>query len=148
MTLAHLKPRTIEELGRVRRGISGRLLQLGPKLVSAVVAGLSDGAVPASDLDRGPRPDRAVLAARRAKEKRLSSWRRAEAATRGVDEQVVLPGHCLAELLNIEGDDADAVAQVKGMGEKRLLRYGATLAKLLASDADPDDAVSQPEPEP
>jgi ribonuclease D len=148
MTLAHLKPRTIEELGRVRRGISGRLLQLGPKLVSAVVGGLSDGAVPAADLDRGPRPDRAVLAARRAKEKRLSAWRRAEAATRGVDEQVVLPGHCLAELLSLEGDDADAVAQVKGMGEKRLSRYGATLAKLLAGDAEPDDAVSRPEPAP
>jgi ribonuclease D len=132
LSLAQVKPKTVAELQRSRRGISPRLFDVAPRLVSAVLAGLTDGSVPASDLERGPRLGREIVAARRAKEKRLSTWRRAEAKARGVDEQVVLPGHCLAELVGLERVDLEAIAAVRGIGAKRVARYGEALASLLA----------------
>ena len=72
------------------------------------------------------------------------AWRRAEAAARGVDEQVVLPGHCWAELVGVDGSRTDALASIKGFGEKRLARYGAALTTLLERDvaepAPPDES--------
>ena len=58
------------------------------------------GSVPEADTAAPPRPDKAVVAERRAREKRLSAWRRKEAAARGVDEQVILPGHCLQDFVD------------------------------------------------
>ena len=136
LSLAHAKPTSTGDLARSRRGVSPRLLDVAPRLVSAVLAGLADGKVPAADLERGPRFDRDLMAARRAKEKRLSAWRRTEAHARGVDEQVVLPGHCLADLVNLDPSDVEAVASVKGMGPKRVARYAATLAALLLQAPD------------
>jgi ribonuclease D len=51
---------------------------------------------------------------------------------RGVDEQVVLPGHCLQDLVDLDGTDLDAIAAVRGMGQKRYRLYGAALAVVLA----------------
>jgi ribonuclease D len=129
--LAQRKPLTMDELHRVKRGISPRLADMGERLVGAITAGLADGAVPASDRAVEGRPDRAVLAARRARERRLSAWRRAEAVARGVDEQVVLPGHCLAELVALDVPDPRAIEEVRGLGAKRYARYGAILQSLL-----------------
>jgi ribonuclease D len=82
---------------------------------------------------------------RRAREKRLSGWRRAEAQARGVDEQVVLPGHCLSDLVALDDIGPDAVARVPGLGPKRAVRYGATLSALLAG---PVEAAPPAEPAP
>jgi ribonuclease D len=142
LSLAQSKPKSTGELARLRRGVSPRLLEVAPRLVSAVLAGLADGQVPAADLERGPRFDRELLAARRAKEKRLSAWRRTEAQARGVDEQVVLPGHCLADLVTLEQPDVEGVAGVKGMGPKRALRYAERLSALLLQAPD----VARPPP--
>ncbi|HEX9297987.1 MAG TPA: HRDC domain-containing protein [Polyangiaceae bacterium] len=130
--LAQRKPATVRELESAPRGISERLLNVAPRFVGAILAGQADGSVPPGEWSNGARPDRALLAARRSREKRLSNWRRKEAAARGVDEQVVLPGHCLAELVALETNAADAIARVKGMGPRRIARYGAILSTLLA----------------
>jgi ribonuclease D len=143
LSMAQTKPKSVAEVARLRRGVSPRLLDVAPRLVSAVLAGLSDGKVPAADLERGPRFDREAMAVRRAKEKRLSAWRRTEAQARGVDEQVVLPGHCSADLVALETVDAETIARVKGLGAKRLARYGATLLSLLTQAPD-----VRPPPEP
>ncbi len=134
LSLAHAKPLTMAELGRARRGVSSRLFELGPRLLSAVTAGLADGSVPPADLERGPRVPREVAAAKRATEKRLSAWRRAEAEARHVDDQVVLPGHCLADLVALETPDIEAIAQVRGMGTKRITRYAEHLAAILRNE--------------
>jgi ribonuclease D len=132
--LAQTKPKTVAELARARRGMSARFLEVGARVVAAVHAGLADGRVPAADIEKPARPDKQVIAARRAREKRLSAWRRVEAKARGVDEQVVLPGHCLSDIVDLEKIDEAAVASVRGMGPKRIARYGAALAQLLRSE--------------
>ena len=132
--MAQRKPASLDELRRIKRGISPRLAESGERLVDAIAAGLADGAVPASDRAVEARLDRATLAARRAREKRLSAWRRAEATARGLDEQVVLPGHCLAELVALEAADPRAIAEVRGIGAGRYARYGATLQALLEGE--------------
>ena len=134
LTVAQRKPLSLEELKRIKRGISPRLAESSDRLLAAVKAGLADGAVPASDLAAPPRPDRATLAARRAAEKRLSAWRRAEAAARGVDEQVILPGHCLADLVALGAGDARAIAEIRGLGARRYASYGNTMLALLEGD--------------
>jgi ribonuclease D len=148
LLLAERKPVTIDDLQRVKRGISPRLMQSSQRLLDAITAGLADGAVPASDLAAPPRPDRALLAARRAREKRLSGWRRREAAARNVDEQVILPGHCLSDLVGIESEDLDAIAQVRGLGARRYARYGATLQVLLERDLPAEPVPIEAEIEP
>jgi ribonuclease D len=134
LALAQSKPMSVAELARAKRGVSSRLFQVAPRLVEAVAAGLADGAVPPADLERPARFDREVVAERRAREKRFSAWRRAEAKARGVDEQVVLPGHCLADLVNLETIDAEAIGRVKGIGARRVARYGDTFARLLRNE--------------
>jgi ribonuclease D len=132
--LAQRKPANVDELRRVKRGISPRLAESGARLVEAVLAGVADGTVPPADRAVESRLDRAAIAARRAREKRLTGWRRAEARARGIDEQVVLPGHCLAELVALETPDPAAVAEVRGLGAKRYARYGAMLQALLEGE--------------
>jgi ribonuclease D len=144
LILARARPKTLDELGRLRRGISSRLMSAGGRLVSAVLAGESDGTVPAADRMTPPRPEKAVLAARRAREKRLSAWRRKEATLRGVDEQVVLPGHCLQDLMELDGTDPGAIAGVRGMGTKRIEHYGAALAVVLAAPLVLESDVASP----
>lgn len=71
------------------------------------------------------------LAARRAKAERLTAWRRTEAARRGVDLQVVLPGHCVEELAGCGATTVDGLASLRGLGEARRARYGEALVALL-----------------
>jgi ribonuclease D len=149
LLLAEKKPVTLDDLRRIKRGVSPRLMQSSDRLLGAIQAGLADGEVPASDRAVPARLDRAIVAARRAREKRLSGWRRREAVARNVDEQVILPGHCLADLVSIESDDLEAIARVRGLGAKRYARYGATLQVLLDRDlpaepATPTEAEIEP----
>jgi ribonuclease D len=134
LVLAQRKPLNMDELRRVKRGISPRLADSGERLVVAIAAGLADGAVPASDRTVEVRLDRATMAARRAREKRLSAWRRAEATASGLDEQVVLPGHCLTELIGLDDIEPRAIAEVRGIGARRFARHGAILQALLEGD--------------
>jgi ribonuclease D len=80
-----------------------------------------------------PRLPAAVAKARRAREGRLTSWRRAEAKRRGVDEQVILPGHCLQDLADLDdGASLEEVARIPGIGAFRVTRHGAALVAVLA----------------
>lgn len=145
LALAARKPPGVRELRLVRGSFSPRLMGMAERVVEAIRRGVSDGEPPPLPAVEG-RLDRAVLAARRTREKRLTAWRRKEAAARGVDEQVVLPGHCLQELAALE--TGDAIAAVSGLGEKRLARYGATLAALLAGPAEESEETPVEEPPP
>jgi ribonuclease D len=136
---ARRKPSDVSELGGAWRGSPG----LAPDVVQAVRLGVADGKIP--DADRAMCEERTPphAAARRAKEKRLSAWRRAEASARGVDEQVVLPGHCLKGLAAVDPCTLSAVADVSGIGSRRLFRYGATILALLRGE---DVSVPSPGP--
>lgn len=72
-------------------------------------------------------------ARRRALEKTLTTWRAREATQRGVDVQVILPGHCLRDVVALDGPDG--LSGVAGLGEKRLRLYGDALASMLCAPA-------------
>ncbi|MGH7269444.1 MAG: HRDC domain-containing protein, partial [Polyangiaceae bacterium] len=99
IVIARARPATMDDLARVR-GLPAR----GDE-TRAFALDLIEGLRSASD--RIPEEERAhfepvrlppdVVKRRREREARLLSWRRAEAKERGVNEQVVLPGHCLKD---------------------------------------------------
>jgi ribonuclease D len=82
-----------------------------------------------------PRTPVAVAKARRERESRLMAWRRATAAERNVDEQVVLPGHCLKDAAEAEPTSIDDLSRVPGVGQFRVLRDGDAIVRVLRGDA-------------
>lgn len=138
LTIARTRPG-----GDALRAILGRSTRHTSTWARALVEAAGDGEAPAEEraLLDSPRPDRATAARRRSVEHALTAWRRAEAAARGVDEQAVMPGHCVNDLCDLalaaeaeagrnEGVEA-AVAAVPGLGAKRLARYGEALAAVV-----------------
>ncbi|HEY8430612.1 MAG TPA: HRDC domain-containing protein, partial [Sandaracinaceae bacterium] len=77
-------------------------------------------------------PVREERARQRAREKRLSEWRRMEAERRGVDAQAILPGHCLRDLARLGPRSREELARVGGLGQKRIELYGEALLSMLA----------------
>ena len=146
--IARAKPKTMADLSRIKGATSGsRARSLASSMLEAVAAGIADhGSIPDEEramLDR-PRLSGAIIRARRAREGRLTTWRKAEAKRRGVDEQVVLPGHCLQDLADLPDDATlDAIAAVPGLGAFRVERDGAAIqAALSASTKDDSSEVA------
>ena len=82
----------------------------------------------------GRPPSLAEVERRKVRKRLLTELRAREAAERGVDPQVVLPGHCLNDIVDLPHVDLDALRAVSGFGECRLERYGARMvAELTAS---------------
>lgn len=125
--IAKAKPKTPSELEAIK-GMTGRARSLARAILEAVAR---PEPVPEEELallDR-PRLAPAVVKARRAREQRLTSWRKAVAKERGVDEQVVLPGHCLQDLADLT--DVERIPSVPGLGAFRVAAYGDALAAAL-----------------
>lgn len=142
--IAKRKPETLDELAKIRGAMGGRRARsIANELLDAVAAGLEDVTIP--DDERvwfeKPRLPGAVLRARRAREQRLTRWRKDEAKKRGVDEQVVLPGHCLQDLADIDHPSLEAVANVPGLGAFRVERHGEELVAALSA---PASALAEP----
>lgn len=99
--------------------------------LAAIEAGVRAGEVPDderpwAEKERAPRD----LPARRRRSEKLLAWRREEAKARGVDPQVVLPGHCLEELAELGPRRPEELWLVRGLGGVRMERYGPTLLRL------------------
>lgn len=136
LELAKKRPSSRREL-RSLRGASGRVMSIADHLLAAVKQGIDDGEIPEHERVVRPRLDRAAIAERREREGRLLAWRRAEAARRGVDEQVVLPGHCLQAIASGGALDDASIVKIPGLGRARAERYASTLAALARGDAVP-----------
>lgn len=138
--IARRRPRTMEELARVKGAASGRGRALASDVLRAVARGAAGEAIPPEELAmlERPRPPASLVRARRARERRLTRWRREEAQRRGVDEQVVLPGHCLQDLVDLDPPTPESVAAVPGLGAFRVARDGEAI--LRAITAPPEDA--------
>lgn len=140
--IAQAKPRTAGDLARIKGACQGRrAASIADEVLRAVAAGIADPTIPDADrvyLER-PRVPSNVARQRRAREQRLSKWRRGEAQRRGVDEQVVLPGHCLQDLVVLEQPvTRDAIRAIRGMGAFRVTRDGdAILAALHSQEEAP-----------
>jgi len=143
--LARQRPTSLAGLGRIPGARSGRAGRHAARWIDAIARGVEDGDVPEDERALfEPVPiDRKAIARRREIETRISGFRRAEAKRRGVDEQVVLPGHCAQDLVSVLLDaPPDAlqatlarVAAIPGFGDKRVARYGARLCTLLSGPA-------------
>ncbi|WP_438002444.1 ribonuclease D [Sorangium sp. So ce185] len=143
LELAQRRPTRADDVRAVRGAAAGRAGGLVAAWLRAIEQGRGDGDVPEDEraLFAQTRPSRREIAVRRAMETRIAAWRRAEAKARQVDEQVVLPGHCAQDLVEIAlaggraggGAVADAIARIPGLGARRLARYGAALAALVTA---------------
>jgi ribonuclease D len=72
-------------------------------------------------------PSPAELMRKKRRKAWLSEFRAKEAKLRDVDLQVVLPGHCLSDLVDLERIDEASLRAVPGFGVCRFERYGALL---------------------
>ena len=88
----------------------------------------------------GPTMSKQQISTRKRLDTALNRWRRAEATDRGVDVQVILPGHCvsgvvaaLAEHAADAGAVANALERVEGLGRKRLDHYVKAWRQLAAT---------------
>ena len=117
VALARTHPQTAADVARIR-GIS-----TSSPAARAFVDELARGAAGAGEalpeeeraLFERPRLAPAEARARREREARMTAWRRAEALRRGVDEQVVLPGHCAKEVVGGQVATVDDLARVPGI---------------------------------
>lgn len=78
-------------------------------------------------------PSLSQIEARKRRRKWLTELRQREATTRGVDPQVVLPGHCLSDVADLPVLDDELLREVPGFGAFRVERYGRLLREEFAS---------------
>jgi len=133
LAMAKSRPCTDEQV-RALIGSDDGVVQA---MLAAVREGVEAGKLDAQSEALLARPpfDRAAVDTRKRREKRLTSWREAEAKRRGVHEQVVLPGHCLRRLAEGDALTEERIAALEGMGQARAARYAAALSALLRKDA-------------
>jgi ribonuclease D len=133
IALARTRPTTAAEVARTR-GI-GTASPTARAFVERLARGIGTAgeSLPPEERARFERPrlPGPLMRARREREARVMAWRREEAKRRGVDEQVVLPGHCVKDVVDSEVMDVDGVARVPGIGAFRVERYGDAIARAL-----------------
>jgi ribonuclease D len=136
VAIARARPTTRAGIARFR-GVDTSSGAAG--FLDAVVAamGVAPDELPAEERARfeRPRPAPEAVKLRRGREARLLAWRKAEAKRRGVDEQVVLPGHCLKCAADLPSGSPDELARVPGIGAFRVARDGQAISLALQGDA-------------
>jgi hypothetical protein len=80
-----------------------------------------------------PPPSAAELTRRKRRKAALLEFRDAEAKRREVDVQVVLPGHCVGDIVELPRLDLDSLRSISGFGACRVDRYAALLEQRLSS---------------
>jgi ribonuclease D len=136
LAIAKDKPRTFADLAKIKGATQGRrAASISDALLAAVALGIADGAIPDEDRARlvRPRLSGSVVRARKARVERLTRWRRQASTARQVDEQVVLPGHCLQDLADLDDASMQSIAAVPGIGAFRVARDGEAILAALAS---------------
>jgi ribonuclease D len=141
LAIARTRPRTFDDLARIRgfsaaapasRGFAADLLRAIPGAGETIPADERPFFEPV-------RMPAAVARLRRQREVRLGAWRRIEAKARGVDEQVVLPGHCVRDAVDEGVEALEDLARVPGLGEFRVDRYGEAILRVLSGEAELDE---------
>jgi ribonuclease D len=139
IAVAKRRPRTPADLAKIPGGAAGRARAIGGDLLAAVRRAESLTAPPEEDLARVRRPSipHDERQRRKEREQRLSAWRKETAKARGVDPQVVLPGHCLSDLGARGAASLDELRAIPGLGEVRVQRDGEVLLRVLSPPAAP-----------
>ncbi len=146
LEVARRRPRTPADLQRIRGFARGRARSLTRAFLEAVRRGEDAGAVPAEEsaAAREPALPPEEREARKRRQRALSGWRVAEAEARGVDPQVVLPGHCLSDLAARGPDTLEDLLAIPGLGAFRVERYGERLLEVLQTQLEADGATGSP----
>jgi ribonuclease D len=102
--------------------------------IAAVRSGEADGDVP-PDERHYFESERTGMdgTLRRRREVALQKWRAETAAARGIDVQVVLPGHCLEAIAGAEVRSPDDLRCIDGLGEARVARDGDAITACLGA---------------
>lgn len=132
--IARLAREPVPEGADIAR-LLGKMQAHAPAFEAALARAAQLSDAPAEHLDRlaGEVPSPAELTRRKRRRALLLDFRDKEAKARGVDAQVVLPGHCLSDITELSEPTREALRRVSGLGEVRLERYGALLVQLLAN---------------
>jgi ribonuclease D len=120
LRLAQLSDPSLED---VARRLSPRVRPFAPQLHEALARARSRSDAPAAEVDPGEVPSPAELARRKKRRSTMIEFRSKEAALREVDPQVVLPGHCLQDVVKLVQLDAQSLAKIPGFGAVRIARY-------------------------
>jgi ribonuclease D len=139
IAVAKARPKSAQELARVRGYPVGT--PAGRSFATALAPLL---ATAGEHIPEGERhyfePVRMPVAQarlRRQREVRLIAWRRAEAKRRSVDEQVVLPGHCLKDAVDTDVETLEDLSRVPGLGDFRVRQDGEAILQALKGDEAP-----------
>jgi ribonuclease D len=120
LRLAERDAPTVAELARKL----GARHEFAERMRDALLRAEAHDDVPASELvepERAPSMSEIVLRKRR--RELLIGFRTREAIAREVDPQVVLPGHCLADMVKLPKLEDELLARVSGLGACRIARY-------------------------
>lgn len=129
LRLAEREPPGLEEL---QRRLGGRL-DCAEALLAALQRGEAREDAPADAVAEPiETPTGAEIALRKKRRELLVGFRAREATRRKLDPQVILPGHCLSDMVKLPSLDAEALATVSGLGAARIARYAATWRRELA----------------
>jgi ribonuclease D len=117
------------------RRLLGNKADLAPALEQALARahGVADAPRDQVEAMLPEPPSPAELTRKKRRKAWLSEFRAREAAARGVDAQVVLPGHCLSDIIDLETIEEEALRAVPGFGECRFARYGRALLAMRAA---------------
>lgn len=137
LELARRRPDQLAGLRGIKSLARGRAKSIAQKWLAAIARGVTAGDAPAEELDDqtagGPSPTE--RARRKRLERALVAWRTREAQQRGVDVQVVLPGHGLQDLIKHAPADSDALRAIDGLGDVRVDRYGDHWLQLVRQES-------------
>ncbi len=136
VALARTRPTTATDVARLRAFASPQpeMRSLVEKLARALATAGDHLPTDERAHFKPPPIPSAVFRSRREREARLLVWRRAEAKIRGVDEQVVLPGHCVRDVANGPVESTDDLRQIPGIGAFRVERDGEAIVRALHGD--------------
>lgn len=102
--------------------------------LSAIRLGIERGDVPAEELtneDRDAAPTREQRNRWKVREAALKTWRTSQAKARSLEPSVILPGHCLTDLVHMETDTLDSLQRIAGLGAVRIARDGDAIVGVL-----------------
>ena len=118
----------------IERRLPPRHRSYADRFLEALARGEAHADAPSSEL---PNPADVVPATELVKRKRRREltidFRSREATARGVDPQVVLPGHCVNDLIKLDNLSREQLQSVSGLGDCRIERYGEALRRALGS---------------
>jgi ribonuclease D len=110
----------------------GNKAELAPALEAALLRARGVPDAPRDQVERvlPEPPSPAELTRKKRRKAWLGEFRAKEAKVREVDLQVVLPGHCLADIVDLPLVDGESLREVPGFGACRFERYGEQLLRM------------------